>query len=177
MRNYDLEFLKRFSMVLGFLTIVTLGLMVGAWYLHNSLPTDVPPNVAKRTEARIAPVGAGLGQQLDFGGLFHLPLPSVGRHRAGQQADAGRQPFFHQRPRQPLGGVGVRAGGQDEEDRHGPAIIADRPARPGGEKICRPPLESGVDPPNIGRHPALPGFCVRDVGSPSRRVLTSPPLS
>ena len=58
MRNYDLEFLKRFSMVLGFLTIVTLGLMVGAWYLHNSLPTDVPPNVAKRTEARIAPVGA-----------------------------------------------------------------------------------------------------------------------
>ncbi|MBB3342782.1 c-type cytochrome [Luteimonas sp. RC10] len=58
MRNYDLEFLKRFSMVLVFLTIVTLGLIAGAWFLHRSVPTEVPPNVAQRTEARIAPVGA-----------------------------------------------------------------------------------------------------------------------
>ena len=58
MRNYDLEFLKRFSMVILFLTIVTLGLMVGAWYLHKSLPVDVPEGVAKRTEARIAPSGS-----------------------------------------------------------------------------------------------------------------------
>ncbi|UNK42362.1 c-type cytochrome [Luteimonas sp. S4-F44] len=58
MRNYDLEFLKRFSMVLVFLTIVTLGLIAGAWFLQRSVPTEVPPNVAQRTEARIAPVGA-----------------------------------------------------------------------------------------------------------------------
>ncbi|PBJ84056.1 hypothetical protein CMZ84_06265 [Lysobacteraceae bacterium NML93-0399] len=58
MRNYDLEFLKRFSMVLLFLAIVTLGLIIGAWFLHKSVPAEVPPGVAKRTEARIAPVGA-----------------------------------------------------------------------------------------------------------------------
>ncbi|NYZ61458.1 c-type cytochrome [Luteimonas deserti] len=58
MRNYDLEFLKRFSLVLVFLSIVTLGLIIGAWMLHSSVPTETPPNVAKRTEARIAPVGA-----------------------------------------------------------------------------------------------------------------------
>lgn len=58
MRNYDLEFLKRFSLVLVFLSIVTLGLILGAWFLHRSVPTETPPNVAKRTEARIAPVGA-----------------------------------------------------------------------------------------------------------------------
>ena len=58
MRNYDLEFLKRFSMVILFLTVVTFGLMVGAWFLHKSLPVDVPEGVAKRTEARIAPAGS-----------------------------------------------------------------------------------------------------------------------
>lgn len=58
MRNYDLEFLKRFSMVIGFLGLVTLGLIVGAIYLHRALPQEVDPAVAKRTEARIAPAGA-----------------------------------------------------------------------------------------------------------------------
>ncbi|MET0655762.1 MAG: cytochrome c5 family protein, partial [Pseudoxanthomonas sp.] len=33
MRNYDLEFLKHFSMVIGFLMLVTLGLIAGAFYL------------------------------------------------------------------------------------------------------------------------------------------------
>ena len=42
-RNYDLEFLKRFSMVLVFLAVVTLGLIIGAWFLHNSLPAETPP--------------------------------------------------------------------------------------------------------------------------------------
>ncbi len=58
MRNYDLEFLKRFSLVILFLAIVTLGLILGAWFIHASQPTEVPDNVAKRTEARITPVGA-----------------------------------------------------------------------------------------------------------------------
>ena len=58
MRNYDLEFLKKFSMVIGFLVLVTFGLMIGAYILHKSLPHEVPDAVAQRTQARIAPVGA-----------------------------------------------------------------------------------------------------------------------
>ncbi len=58
MRNYDLEFLKHFSMVIGFLMLVTVGLMAGAHFLHNSIPPEVDPATAKRTEARIAPAGA-----------------------------------------------------------------------------------------------------------------------
>ncbi|KAF1719594.1 c-type cytochrome [Pseudoxanthomonas wuyuanensis] len=58
MRNYDLEFLKHFSMVIGFLALVTLGLIVGAYFLHGSVPPEVDPRAAQRTEARIAPTGA-----------------------------------------------------------------------------------------------------------------------
>ena len=59
MRNYDLEFLKHFSMVIGFLVLLTLGLIIGAFFLHKSLPPEVDPGAAKRTEHRIAPAGAG----------------------------------------------------------------------------------------------------------------------
>lgn len=58
MRNYDLEFLKRFSLVMGFLIVLSLGLIVGARLISNSLPYEVPEVVAQRTKARIAPVGA-----------------------------------------------------------------------------------------------------------------------
>lgn len=58
MRNYDLEFLKHFSMVIGFLVVVTLGLIIGAHFLHSSIPAEVNPQAAKRTEGRIAPSGA-----------------------------------------------------------------------------------------------------------------------
>lgn len=58
MRNYDLEFLKRFSMVIGFLALLTLGLIIAAAYLHRTLPPEVDPNAARRIENRIAPVGA-----------------------------------------------------------------------------------------------------------------------
>jgi cytochrome c5 len=57
-RNYDLEFLKRFSLVIGFLVLVTFGLILIAFLAHNSLPREVPDAVNRRTEARIAPVGA-----------------------------------------------------------------------------------------------------------------------
>jgi cytochrome c5 len=57
-RNYDLEFLKHFSMVIGFLMVVTVGLMAGAYFLHNSIPPEVDSAAVKRTEARIAPTGA-----------------------------------------------------------------------------------------------------------------------
>lgn len=58
MRNYDLEFLKHFSMVIGFLMLVTLGLIAGAFYLHGAIPPEVSPTAAKQTQARIAPAGA-----------------------------------------------------------------------------------------------------------------------
>ncbi|MCW5580011.1 MAG: c-type cytochrome [Luteimonas sp.] len=58
MRNYDLEFLKHFSMVIGFLVLVTLGLIIGALFLHKSLPPEIDPGAARRTENRIAPAGA-----------------------------------------------------------------------------------------------------------------------
>ena len=58
MRNYDLEFLKKFSLVIGFLMLVTLGLMVGAYYVHLQLPAEVHPAAAAQTQSRIAPAGA-----------------------------------------------------------------------------------------------------------------------
>ncbi|QDH68790.1 c-type cytochrome [Marilutibacter alkalisoli] len=58
MRNYDLEFLKHFSMVIGFLVLVTLGLIIGAVVIHKQLPREADPAAAQRTERRIAPVGA-----------------------------------------------------------------------------------------------------------------------
>lgn len=57
-RNYDLDFLKKFSMVIAFLVLVTLGFILFAWYLHGTLPKEEDPSVTRRTEARIAPVGA-----------------------------------------------------------------------------------------------------------------------
>ena len=58
MRNYDLEFLKRFSLVIVFLAAVTLALIVLAAFLHRSLPDEVAPSGQARLEARIAPAGA-----------------------------------------------------------------------------------------------------------------------
>ncbi|TWH10003.1 hypothetical protein L613_003100000290, partial [Pseudoxanthomonas taiwanensis J19] len=58
MRNYDLEFLKRFSMVLGMLALITLGLILLASHLHGRIPPEVSPSAAARTQERIAPVGA-----------------------------------------------------------------------------------------------------------------------
>ena len=58
MRNYDLEFLKRFSLVIGFLALVTLALIVLAAFLHRSLPAEVSPAAQARVQARIAPAGA-----------------------------------------------------------------------------------------------------------------------
>jgi cytochrome c5 len=57
-RNYDLDFLKKFSLVIGFLVVVTLGLILLASHVHQLLPQEIDPAVAKRTQARIAPSGA-----------------------------------------------------------------------------------------------------------------------
>lgn len=58
MRNYDLEFLKRFSMVIGFLALVTLGLILFASHINGSLQRDPDPAAKQRVLDRIAPVGA-----------------------------------------------------------------------------------------------------------------------
>ncbi len=58
MRNYDLDFLKKFSLVIVILASVTLGLILLAYHLHSVIPPEVSPQAAKRTEQRIAPVGS-----------------------------------------------------------------------------------------------------------------------
>jgi cytochrome c5 len=57
-RNYDLDFLKKFSMVIGFLVAVSFGLIVVALLVHRQIPAEVSPQAVQRTEARIAPAGA-----------------------------------------------------------------------------------------------------------------------
>jgi len=57
-RNYDLDFLKKFSLVIGFLALVTVGLMFFANHLQHTIPTEVSPTAVKRTQERIAPEGA-----------------------------------------------------------------------------------------------------------------------
>ncbi|HEY4583498.1 MAG TPA: cytochrome c5 family protein, partial [Lysobacter sp.] len=58
MRNYDLVFLKKFSMVIGFLSVVTLALILAALYLNGVLPAERDPAMNRVTEQRIAPQGA-----------------------------------------------------------------------------------------------------------------------
>ena len=57
MRNYDLEFLKRFSMVLAFLALVTLGLILFAYHLNSKVVHEPDPAAHQRLMARIAPAG------------------------------------------------------------------------------------------------------------------------
>lgn len=57
MRNYDLEFLKHFSMVITFLVVVTLGLIIGATWLHSTRTIEAEPALTEGVEARLAPVG------------------------------------------------------------------------------------------------------------------------
>jgi cytochrome c5 len=57
-RNYDLDFLKKFSMVIGFLVVVTGGLQLLAYHLNQAIPPEVSPAVAQRTQNRIVPLGA-----------------------------------------------------------------------------------------------------------------------
>lgn len=58
MRNYDLEFLKRFSMVIGFLAAVTLVLILFASHLNGTVQRAPDPAAKQRVLDRIAPAGA-----------------------------------------------------------------------------------------------------------------------
>lgn len=53
----DLQFLKHFSMIIGFLVLVTAALMALAAYLYTLHPPPQNPLHAQQVEARIAPVG------------------------------------------------------------------------------------------------------------------------
>jgi cytochrome c5 len=57
-RNYDLDFLKKFAMVIVFLVVVTHGLMFLAYHLNKAIPAEVSPVAAQRTKDRIAPLGS-----------------------------------------------------------------------------------------------------------------------
>lgn len=57
MRNYDLDFLKHFSMVIGFLVVVTLALLLFANHLNGVIPPEVSPTAQRATQARIATAG------------------------------------------------------------------------------------------------------------------------
>ncbi|QCO66604.1 cytochrome c5 family protein [Luteimonas yindakuii] len=56
MRNYDLDFLKKFSLVILFLIVVTGGLIGLAWWLHGTIPAQEPESVTRQRLERIAPV-------------------------------------------------------------------------------------------------------------------------
>ena len=58
MRNYDLDFLKKFSMVIGFLMALTVALIILAYSLQGTLRPEQDATAAKRQLHRIAPVGA-----------------------------------------------------------------------------------------------------------------------
>ena len=57
MRNYDLEFLKHFSMVIAFLAAVTLGLILFAHHLNGTMQRAPDPAAKQRVLDRIAPTG------------------------------------------------------------------------------------------------------------------------
>ena len=58
MRNYDLDFLKKFSMIIAFLMALTVALILLAHHLMGVLPPEVSEQAAQRQLQRIAPVGA-----------------------------------------------------------------------------------------------------------------------
>ena len=57
MRNYDLDFLKKFSLVILFLAVVTAGLIWLSAILHRSVPAQVSESAVRAQLERISPVG------------------------------------------------------------------------------------------------------------------------
>lgn len=57
MRNYDVEFLKRFSMVMAFMIALAILLIFLASHLSKSIPAEVLQSAQAQVENRIAPQG------------------------------------------------------------------------------------------------------------------------
>lgn len=58
MTPYDLEFLKRFAIIIAGLMILTVVLILGAHRIYGKLERDPNPAVIAQTQERISPVGA-----------------------------------------------------------------------------------------------------------------------
>ncbi len=56
--KHDSLFLKKFSLVIGFLVLLTLVLILFARHLNKLLPHEITPQAQAQTLSRIAPVGA-----------------------------------------------------------------------------------------------------------------------
>lgn len=56
-RNYDLDFLKKFSLVILFLAVVTGGLVALSAWLHRAVPPQESQSAIQAQLDRIAPVG------------------------------------------------------------------------------------------------------------------------
>ena len=57
MRNYDIEFLKHFSMIIAFLVLVTLGLILGSMWLHSDRAVAAEDANLAGVESRLQPYG------------------------------------------------------------------------------------------------------------------------
>lgn len=58
MRNHDLVFLKHFSQIIGFLVLITLGLILAGIYFNGFKPPEVNKAAEAATITRIQPAGA-----------------------------------------------------------------------------------------------------------------------
>ena len=57
MSTHDSVFLKRFSMIIAFLAVLTIVLIVAAKYLYTFHPTEPNPVTTARVAERLQPVG------------------------------------------------------------------------------------------------------------------------
>lgn len=70
MNKHDSLFLKKFSLIIGFLMLLTVVLILFARYLNHLLPHEVTAQAKAQTASRIAPVGSvyagqeGVAQQM-----------------------------------------------------------------------------------------------------------------
>lgn len=58
MNSHDLAFLKKFSLIIAALMLLTLVLALVAHFMHGTLPPDVDPNAETRLDQRMQPVAA-----------------------------------------------------------------------------------------------------------------------
>lgn len=58
MNSHDLAFLKKFSLIIAALILLTLVLALVAHVMHGSLPADVDPNAEARLDERMRPAAA-----------------------------------------------------------------------------------------------------------------------
>ena len=56
--KHDTVFLKKFSLIIAFLGVLTVSLILFARYLNHLLPHEMTPQAKAQLDARIAPVGS-----------------------------------------------------------------------------------------------------------------------